>query len=63
MEDNGSSMLENSETQPVVNGAEHDVEMKDELAPEVGFSSGAAFKLPSTHSLLRSLHQRLHSHL
>ena len=37
MDDNGSSMLEQSETQPVVNGEEHDVEMKDELAPEVGF--------------------------
>ena len=42
MEDNGASMLENSETQPVVNGAEHDVEMKDELPPEVGFSSSCS---------------------
>ena len=37
MEENASQLADSAENQPAINGTEHglDVEMKDELAPEV----------------------------
>jgi len=40
MEENASQIADSTENQPAINGTEHglDVEMKDELAPEVCLS-------------------------
>jgi len=47
MEESATQLADSAENQPAVNGTDHvpDVEMKDELAPEVCLSLLLIFKL------------------